>query len=399
MKQYLFTKNSNFNCPQLTKGKNLLTAKSRKKKIQTKTHLTSALIIALLAGFSVSITGCGASGSAFSRTKNASTAVETTAAAADMAPANGYALDSYAMKEETMSMKGGVPDAAVEMEAASLTSSNPIQSVSTKRKLIRTVDLNVETTNFDQLISDIGQNVANAGGYIEQSDISGSSLSSGAGRRYAHFTARVPADKLDGFITQVSQQGNITNKSEYTQDVTLQYTDIESRKKSLTIEQERLWALLEKADTLESVIALEERLSEIRYQLEGFESQLRTYDNQVDYSTVSIYVNEVQVLTPTTPDTISDRIGKGFRRNLEAVSRTSINFIVWFLSSLPTLLIFALLLLILAFIGRKLNLTPGSKLSKHTKRIKNTRISSETSTHSTQSDLSESSASDDNTRR
>lgn len=58
----------------------------------------------------------------------------------------------------------------------------------------------------------------------------------------------------------VEDQANVTERSETTTDVTLQYSDLESRKKTLTTEQERIWALLEKADTLEAVIALEERL-------------------------------------------------------------------------------------------------------------------------------------------
>ena len=91
---------------------------------------------------------------------------------------------------------------------------------------------------------------------------------------------------------QVEDQANVTERSETATDVTLQYSDLESRKKTLTTEQERIWALLEKADTLEAVIALEERLSEIRYQLESMESQLKLYDNQVDYSTVSIHISE-----------------------------------------------------------------------------------------------------------
>ena len=115
----------------------------------------------------------------------------------------------------------------------------------------------------------------------------------------------------------------------------------ESRKKSLTIEQERLWALLEKADTLEAVIALEERLSEIRYQLEGFESQLRTYDNQVDYSTVHISIQEVGVFTPTAPDSVGTRIQKGFVRNLENVSNSLTDLLVWVISHLPALVLLA----------------------------------------------------------
>ena len=233
-----------------------------------------------------------------------------------------------------------------------LSSSTAIQPVSTNRKLIRTVNLNVETTEFDQLIGNISQAVSDAGGYMESSDVSGTSISDSYGRRYAYLTVRIPAERLDQFVTLVGEQGNITNKSESTQDVTLQYSDIESRKKSLRIEQDRLWELLEKADSMESIIALEERLSEIRYQLESFESQLRTYDNQVDYSTVSISVNEVKVLTPTTPDSVTTRIQKGFRRNLENVCNGMVNFFVWLLSSLPSLIVLAVILVLLIILFR-----------------------------------------------
>ena len=92
--------------------------------------------------------------------------------------------------------------------------------------------------------------------------------------------ARIPADRLDRFVETVESAGNVTSKQEQVTDVTLQYSDTESRKKSLEIEQERLWALLEKAESLDAVVALEARLSEIRYELESYTSQLRPYDNQ-----------------------------------------------------------------------------------------------------------------------
>lgn len=117
--------------------------------------------------------------------------------------------------------------------------------------------------------------------------------------------------------------------------MTLQYSDLESRKKTLTTEQERIWALLEKADTLEAVIALEERLSEIRYQLESMESQLKLYDNQVDYSTVSIHISEVAVYTPTGSQSVGARIKDGFKRNLTSVKTAVVDLFVLVASTLP----------------------------------------------------------------
>lgn len=103
----------------------------------------------------------------------------------------------------------------------------------------------------------------------------------------------------------------------------------------MTTEQERIWALLEKADTLEAVIALEERLSEIRYQLESMESQLKLYDNQVDYSTVSIHISEVAVYTPTGSQSVGTRIQDGFKRNLTSVKTAVVDLFVLVASTLP----------------------------------------------------------------
>lgn len=270
----------------------------------------------------------------------------------EIADEAGYGAETPLEAEEDRQEEwdaGSDPDDAAAAQAA--------------RKLIRTVNLTVETTEFDDLLSSINQFVAANGGYIEQSDLSGKSISGGRDRRYASITARVPATQVDAFLGQMSEKSNVTYRSESVQDVTLQYTDIESRKKSLTIEQERLWELLEKADSLEAVIALEERLSEIRYELEKLESRLRTYDNQVDYSTVYLNINEVAVFTPTEPDSVLTRIQKGFSRNLKNVENGFVDFFVWLISSLPSLLVWAVwiaiaVLIVRAFIKRLRRKTP-----------------------------------------
>ena len=84
----------------------------------------------------------------------------------------------------------------------------------------------------------------------------------------------------------------------------------------------------------------------------SYESKLRTYDNQVDYSTVNLYIEEVKVFTPTDPDSIGTRIQKGFQRNIENISDDFVNLFVWFVSSIPLLLIWAVVIVVIALIGR-----------------------------------------------
>ncbi|MDD3251552.1 MAG: DUF4349 domain-containing protein [Lachnospiraceae bacterium] len=327
-----------------------------------KKKAASVLAVLLVAG---TLTACGSA-----KTFSQQMVMETAAASADSsAMAGGTLSGSYHMKAAMPQPGVNSPGApSYDMEAVAETTAaagyegssdgggvdQPAEAlVKSARKLIRNVNLQVETTDFDALLAQITQEVGTLGGYIEQSDVSGSSISASQGdRRYAYLTARVPSDKLDGFIAQVDAKGNITNRSENIQDVTLQYTDIESRKKTLVVEQDRLWDLLAKADSVDAVIALESRLSEIRYQLESLESQLRTYDNQVDYSTVYLSIDEVKVFTPTAPDSVGARIQKGFQRNLEHVGTSMVNFFVWFISSLPSLLVFAAIITAIFFLVR-----------------------------------------------
>lgn len=354
--------------------------------------LTSAFSLALA---SASLTGCGFA------SKNASSSVymAETAAAYDMTAAsasgtrtgmpasfsksasanfNGSTEDAYAAAGDyaAVTEEDSADSGSVELSQETLLSQNvpnseenpttdpspsshassEISQTPVERKLIRNVNMDLETRDFDGLTKAISDVVTSFGGYIEQSDISGNSLNWSGDRssRYSSITARIPSDRLDDFLTEVSSQGNVTYKNESVQDVTLQYTDMTSRKKTLQMEQKRLWELLEKAESVDAVIALESRLSEVRYQLESLESQLRTLDNQIVYSTVYLSIQEVQVLTSTDPDTIPVRIQKGLSRSINQLSVFSINFLVWFVSSLPILAVLAVLILIGITVWRKI---------------------------------------------
>ena len=57
--------------------------------------------------------------------------------------------------------------------------------------------------------------------------------------------------------------------------------------------QSRLLELLEKAETLDEIIQLEDRISNVRYEIESLTSQMKIYDKEVAYSTVSIFLEDV----------------------------------------------------------------------------------------------------------
>lgn len=334
--------------------------------------LTSAIFLALA---SASLTGCGAA-SASSYKSETAAAYDTSAGMpaslyksstsfSNDAEAETYAAaGNHEAAPEDFSTDSGSAELSQETVLSQEVSnpgtdpartSDETSPAPVERKLIRNVSMNLETREFDALTKSISDAVTFFGGYIEQADVSGNSLywSGERSSRYSNITARIPENKLDAFLTEVSSQGNVTYKNESVQDVTLQYTDITSRKKTLQMEQERLWELLEKAESVDAVIALEARLSEVRYQLESIESQLRALDNQIVYSTVYLSIQEVQVLTSTDPDTIPVRIQKGLSRSFNTLKISSVDFLVWFISSLPILAVFAVLVFIAVIILKK----------------------------------------------
>ena len=306
-------------------------------------HLPVFFLAAALA-----LTGCGASSE-----KNV-TVAETAAAAA---PAAGSHSPEGALEENGSADFGTAADTTAESEMPAQNESSQPTPVQAGRKLIRTVWLDMETTDFDSSLQSVHEKISALEGYTEQSEVTGSRLNY-AGEpilRHASMTVRIPTKHLEAFLQAAQASGNIVSQSETTEDVTLQYSDVESRKKSLEIEQERIWALLEKAESLESVIALEERLSEIRYELESLEARLRLYNNQVEYSTVHLTLHEADEsrLTPSKPLTAAQRISRDFQNNLVSMGQLLLNLLISILTLAPFWVPAVLLILLLIWLLRR----------------------------------------------
>jgi len=224
-----------------------------------------------------------------------------------------------------------------------------------ERKLIKTVDLNVETKEFDQMLTTLEQNITDLGGYIESMEVyNGSSYSGYRSSRDANMTIRIPKQRLDTFLETVEGISNVVRRSESVEDVTLTYVDLESHKKVLQAEQDRLLELLKKAEAIEDIITIESRLSNVRYQIESMESQLRTFDNKVDYSTVYLNVDEVQELTPVQEETVWQRIAGGLTDNLRDIKDGTVEFFIWFVINIPNFIVWIIIIVIAVIVIRLL---------------------------------------------
>lgn len=304
-----------------------------KKRTGVKNAVWALALVTLLLG------GCGSKADRSS----------ATAADMEMAEEAAYDADGTYLSDDIYS----VDSAEVTDDVAEDGAATP-QVEDTSRKLIKNVNLSVETETFEELLATITEKTESFSGYIEESYTYNGSNYYGRGTRNASMTVRIPAQQLDAFLSSVSEVSNVISRNDSVSDVTLQYVDMESHKKALTAEQDRLLELLEQAESVEDIITIESRLSDVRYQIESMESQLRTLQNQVSYSTVYLDIQEVEKLTPVEEQTRGEMIREGFVDSLYGVGNGLLDFGTAVIIDLPYLVVWAAVILLVILIIRLL---------------------------------------------
>lgn len=214
------------------------------------------------------------------------------------------------------------------------------------RKLIRTVNMNAETERLDDTLALLDARVNELGGYYQNRSVYNGS-SSASRSRYADLIIRIPVEKMDRLIDQVSENTNITSVNESSKDVTLNYVATQSRITALETEETRLLELLAKAESMEDLLKIESRLTGVRTELEEVNSQLRLYDNLVDYATVELYIREVKVYTVVEEKAPSfwQRISEGFSNSMKNLGHGLTELLIFLIICLPYLIPAAVILL------------------------------------------------------
>ena len=332
----------------------------KKKMRENFAKKMSVLLLAM--AIVLTLGGCGASSKNFE------------AAADSAAPAEEFKAE-YEVTEEAVadeawddSAESGMMDTAagaasdeawddsVEsdmMDTAADTGEAQAEIIQSNEKIIYTYNYSVETKQFDSFMDAVQKRISEYGGYVESSETNGNSEMNI--RRYANMVIRIPADKMHSFLNMVKENSNVTYSSSSTENVTLSYVDMQSHIKALKTEQETLMGILEKAEKLEDIIALQNQLTNIRYELESYESQLRVYDNRINYSTLYLDINEVERETNVATElTYGEEIRQGLSDTMYSIRQGLRDFSIWFIVNLPILFIWAVVLVILLLIVRKI---------------------------------------------
>ena len=276
------------------------------------------------------------------------------------------ASSSPATKEEAMEYAMAEP-AATASGTLNGASDTVTQEVSTDQKLIKRVSMDAETEDLEALLPQLLADISALGGYMESQEIFNGSSVASYRYRNARLTIRVPAENLNGLVAQVKGASNVVSYNESVEDVTLAYVDMETRILVLETERDRLLELMEQAETMSDLLEIEARLTDVRSSLESINSQLRVLANQVSYATIELYINQVKAYTEVEDQTVWQRIGSGFKKNLQNIGEDLVDFFVWAITYSPQLIlwagIFALVIILVrrSFRKRKVKKAPDTQ--------------------------------------
>ena len=282
--------------------------------------------------------------------------------------ANGYAMadEAYYVEEPAYEPSPAYESEEVYGLSAAQNTSAPggASDAPSQRpgKIIYSSNVRVETTDFDGTLAALDQLVNEYGGWVESSSINGTNYaerSRGAvSRRSASYTLRIPSERFQELMGSLSSLGNIPYSHVYTENVTAQYYDVQARLTAYTAQEQRLLEMMEIAETVEDVIMLEDRLTEVRYQIEALQSTLNNWDRQVSFSSVYLDISEVQEYSP------EPQVQPSYGQQLKAALQEGFHdagaffkgLLLFLTGALPTLLVLAVLTVVVVLLvkrGRK----------------------------------------------
>ncbi len=207
---------------------------------------------------------------------------------------DGYmAASEYDAKnaEEAEVMESAADAGAGREEAAA----DPVLS---QEKLVYTGDLTIQTLNYEESLKALRAKAAELGGIVEWENESDSNYrwyeGDSSGTRSVYMTLRIPTDSFETFMNDAGGIGKVISRSRGVKNISRQYNDTSVQIEALEKQQERLLEMMDKAETIEDMIAVETRLTDVQSQLNSLKTYRQSMDTDVMYSTVTVSLQEVR---------------------------------------------------------------------------------------------------------
>lgn len=217
-------------------------------------------------------------------------------------------------------------------------------AITTDRMIIRKGTMNIETENYPEKEKEIFRIVNTLDGYISNS---GSTMNT-SGKKQGKIDIRILAKKFDTLISKISNTGKVMSLNINSSDITEEFIDLEAREKTQKALEERLIKVLnEKTAKLTDIVEVEQKLADVRSQIESMQGRMRFLKNQTEYSTLTVSLFEPSLIQTTSGGGFFYELSMAFKKGLDGFTDIIAGLITFAVATSPVLILIFLILFIL----------------------------------------------------
>lgn len=326
-----------------------------KKHFKAYSAAAAVLVIGMVAVGSLNLNKNGISPELFNLTAPSSTMQDSTAPQMKSMERDGAGIAPQA-PDSAQTFGAGGGSAAVEAPAPV---PSPAGGTIQERKVIRNGSANLSTLNYDKTVDALTAYANGMGGYVENL-YTGNQYNPMAEEtvlKNGSITIRIPVARFDDFFKTLATYGKVSEKRLSAEDISSQYRDTYNQAVNLEVREAKLREIMETAETVQDVMAVEAELSRVRGEINQLKGTLQQWDALVSLSRITINITEVRSLETQVSglDTsLMTRIREAFIASVNSVIAGIENLAVWAVSAVPWLLIGGVLLMGLWFPMKKL---------------------------------------------
>lgn len=217
------------------------------------------------------------------------------------------------------------------------------EPLTASRKLVKTTHLSIRVDNLNYAAEAISTMIEYYGAYSSSTQIE---------ENRQTYNIRVPSTSYEAMLGQVNELGKVNSRSDFVEDVTLHYYDLEGRLDTQKELLKTFQSYLSKAVNMEEILSVEKKIAELQNEIDMYGSQFTALVNQIDYATIVLTVyGTSSAYTYETPS-IWDRVKDLFGDYGDFLSGAVIVIIQIFVYGIPILMATAILFwLLLGKIG------------------------------------------------
>ena len=324
-----------------------------------KKHMRKRVVLSILSLiFVYSLMGCGSSSydttAPMSPSQNSAAMgiqVESSASNGFFSDLKGDAMMDMEVLDSAMpEMEEAVPENGTSEKVEGSNTDDYLAS----QKLIYTCDMELQTLEFQKTMDSLNELIEKYDGFVESESVSDddyrwyySDYYKDNGTLEAYVTMRIPTQNYEAFLGEVEGQGKLMNKSERVTNITKSYNDTSTTIEVLEKEESMLLDMMDRAESIEDMIHVEERLSNVQRELAIYRSDLYGMDVDIAYSTINVNVQEVMEYTyKPIETTFFQRIWDACQGSVESFLDACEAFLTAIISALPYIIIALVVIII-----------------------------------------------------